>query len=73
MFISAIDIKSTLKKSYCNQIHMVDIVLSNETNRRVNSNGGRTPVSLSYHWRDLCGNIVVWDGLRTSLFRDLEP
>jgi hypothetical protein len=34
---------------------------------------GATPVSLSYHWSDSSGNIVVWDGIRTKLSRDLEP
>lgn len=69
----SIDIKGTLSKSYCNQIHKVDIRLSNETDRRINSGGGRAPVSLSYHWKDLNGAIVVWDGLRTPLFKDLDP
>jgi len=32
------------------------------------------PVRLSYHWKDKASNkVVVWDGLRTSLPKDLAP
>ena len=32
-----------------------------------------TPVDLGYHWYDLLGKLVVWDGLRTKLPADLAP
>jgi hypothetical protein len=35
------------------------------------SAGGATPVRLAYHWRDLAGATVVWDGQRTALPADL--
>jgi hypothetical protein len=31
---------------------------------------GTNPVRLSYHWYDLAGRVVVWDGLRTSIVTD---
>ena len=34
---------------------------------------GSFPVHLSYHWYDELGNVVVWDGLRTSLPYDISP
>jgi hypothetical protein len=33
---------------------------------------GRNPVNVSYHWLDSCGEIVVFDGLRTQLPSDVE-
>jgi uncharacterized protein (DUF3820 family) len=34
---------------------------------------GPTPVDLGYHWYDLAGKLIVWDGLRTPLPADLQP
>lgn len=34
---------------------------------------GPGAVALSYHWRDLGGRVVVWDGERTALPGALEP
>jgi hypothetical protein len=34
---------------------------------------GRYAVSLSYHWLDQRGQVVVFDGLRTALPRDVKP
>jgi hypothetical protein len=34
-------------------------------------NSGSHPVRLSYHWYDSNGNLVTWDGLRTSLGEDV--
>jgi SpoIID/LytB domain protein len=34
---------------------------------------GTSPVALSYHWTDLAGNAVVWDGGRTKLTADVPP
>lgn len=34
---------------------------------------GPNPVDLSYHWSDLAGNMVVWDGLRNPLPNDVAP
>jgi len=37
-------------------------------------NGGRNPVRFSYHWDSADGEqVVVWDGLRTPLDRDVAP
>src|SRR5262245_56014729 len=33
----------------------------------------REGVQLAYHWLDPLGNAIVWDGLRTSLQRVVEP
>lgn len=35
--------------------------------------GGEHPVRLAHHWRQEDGGLVVWDGFRTELARDLEP
>jgi SpoIID/LytB domain protein len=37
------------------------------------SAAGATPVDLSYHWMDLSGKAVVWDGTRTKLTADVPP
>ena len=34
---------------------------------------GPTPVRLSYHWLNAAGVVVVWDGQRTVLPRDVAP
>jgi len=34
---------------------------------------GPNPVGLSYHWTDLSGKAVVWDGARTKLSADVPP
>ncbi|HEY8829837.1 MAG TPA: hypothetical protein VIM83_04480, partial [Candidatus Limnocylindria bacterium] len=34
---------------------------------------GANPVDLSYHWMDLSGKAVVWDGARTKLTADVPP
>jgi hypothetical protein len=34
---------------------------------------GRNSVNMSYHWLNSCGEIVVFDGLRTQLPSDVEP
>ncbi len=33
--------------------------------------GGTNPVTLSYHWYDAVGNVVVWEGARTPLGADV--
>jgi hypothetical protein len=35
--------------------------------------GGPNPVRASYHWYDTRGNVVIWEGLRTRLPRDVAP
>jgi len=35
------------------------------------SAGGTNPVRLAYHWSDLAGNTVVWDGQRSALPADV--
>ncbi|GFP31278.1 hypothetical protein HKBW3S34_02197, partial [Candidatus Hakubella thermalkaliphila] len=35
--------------------------------------GGSNPVHISYHWYDRRGRVVVWDGLRTKLPKDVAP
>lgn len=35
--------------------------------------GGSNPVHTSYHWYDSRGKVVVWDGLRTKLPKDVAP
>ncbi len=35
--------------------------------------GGAHPVRLAYHWSDVAGRTVVWDGARTTLPADLAP
>ena len=35
--------------------------------------GGAAPVHLSYHWLDVTGQVVVWDGSRAALPADIAP
>jgi len=35
--------------------------------------GGPAPVHLSYHWLDVAGHMVVWDGTRAALAGDIAP
>lgn len=35
--------------------------------------GGDDPIRLSYHWYDGNGSVVVWDGPRADLSRDVAP
>jgi len=35
--------------------------------------GGPAPVRASVHWYDAAGNVLVWDGPRTALPRDVAP
>lgn len=37
------------------------------------SAGGPYPVRLAYHWYDLQGNVLIWDGERTAFDRDVAP
>jgi hypothetical protein len=37
------------------------------------NNSGSYPERLSYHWYTSGGSLVTWDGLRTSLGRDVPP
>ncbi|MDO8506723.1 MAG: SpoIID/LytB domain-containing protein [Candidatus Limnocylindria bacterium] len=34
---------------------------------------GANPITLSYHWTDAAGSVVIWDGERTRLVADLAP
>jgi SpoIID/LytB domain protein len=34
---------------------------------------GANPIDVAYHWHDLAGNTVVWDGARTALPADVAP
>ena len=34
---------------------------------------GDHPVHIAHHWRDAAGNLVVWDGFRTDLPREIQP
>ena len=46
-------------------------VTVNNVGQGIFSATSSTPVDLGYHWYDLAGKIVVWDGLRTKLPGDL--
>jgi hypothetical protein len=35
--------------------------------------GGDHPVRVAHHWRELDGDLVVWDGFRSELPRELQP
>lgn len=53
-----------------------DIIVKNASERTWPSKpdqNGRYAVNLSYHWFDQKGQVVVFDGLRTPLPRDLKP
>jgi len=47
------------------------VTLSNPAGADAWTAGGANPVNLTYHWYDGAGNVVVWDGLRTSLGTDV--
>jgi len=50
----------------------VPIALTNTGNFIWNA-AGATPVHLGYHWTDLTGKVVVWDGTRSNLAADVAP
>jgi SpoIID/LytB domain protein len=47
------------------------VTLTNPSGADAWNAGGANPVNLTYHWYDGAGNVVVWDGLRTSLGTDV--
>jgi hypothetical protein len=49
---------------------LVDIELENTGSETWRATG-RRPVHLSYHWQTADGDVVEYDGLRTSLLRDI--
>ena len=50
----------------------VPVTVSNAGTETWNATGA-SPVNLSYHWTDLSGQAVVWDGSRTPLGGDVAP
>jgi hypothetical protein len=55
---------------------LADITIKNASTKTWPSKpnqGGRNAVNLSYHWLDRKRQMVVFDGLRTPLPRDLNP
>lgn len=54
----------------------VPVVVANMGGRTVPCNpdlaSGRQ-LLVSYHWLDMKGDVVIWDGLRTHLHEDIEP
>lgn len=54
----------------------IPVRITNPTSEIWSANGdgtGTLAVHLSYHWVDFAGRVVVYDGSRTSLPRDLRP
>ncbi len=49
----------------------VSIALTN-TGSQVWPSGGANPVRVSYHWLNTLGQVVVWDGLKTSLTNNVS-
>jgi hypothetical protein len=55
---------------------LADVTIKNASSKTWPSKpdpGGRNAVNLSYHWLDRKRQVVVFDGLRTPLPRDLSP
>jgi hypothetical protein len=53
-----------------------DVTIKNASSKTCPSkpdSGGRNAVNFSYHWLDRKRQVVVFDGLRTRLPRDLNP
>jgi hypothetical protein len=48
------------------------LLLRNDGSATWNANGSN-PVRISYHWYDLNEQLLVWDGERTNLGRDVAP
>ncbi len=51
---------------------LVDVELENTGAETWRANGKR-PVCLSYHWHDMKGHVIEFDGVRTRLPRDIAP
>ena len=54
----------------------IPVRITNPTSEVWSANGdgtGTLAVHLSYHWVDFAGRVVVYDGSRTTLPRDLRP
>ena len=49
------------------------VELENEGGARWRTRGREDGLFLSYHWLDERGNPILWDGVRTSLEREIEP
>ena len=66
-----ISLESPLKTMKLGQTATIAVAIKNAS-REDWPAGGASPVNLSYHWIDRSGKIVVFDGERTSLPKDLK-
>ncbi len=66
------DTSAVAKSATAGLVFTPRVTLTN-TSPGIWSAGGTNPVHLSYHWLDANGNVVVWDGVRSSLPADVQP
>lgn len=71
-FCACITAKSALPQLGCGDLVAACIDVANHGNERWWSSGERQ-VRVSYHWLDEQGEIIVFDGERTPLPRDVRP
>lgn len=70
-FRQKISMKSPLTAMKPGQVATTAVTITNTSNENWPS-GGAYPVHLAYHWIDQSQNVVVWDGERTVLPKDLN-
>jgi hypothetical protein len=54
-------------------IRQTAVTITNTSLAYWSAEGAPAPVRVAPHWYDAAGNVLVWDGPRTSLSRDLAP
>ncbi len=64
------DFGTTPPQMTMNSVFPMSLTLYN-TGVRTWPAAGTNPVSLSYHWYDAAGNLVLWDGARGALEKDV--
>lgn len=69
-FRQKISMKTPISTMKSGQVVTAPVTITNSGNENWPAGGGY-PVHLAYHWYDRSGNLVVWDGERTVLPKDL--
>jgi len=71
-FAANIQIISKIEKLHTSEVIAAEVKITNTSTQSWRAKG-QLPVHFSYHWRDLNGNLLEYNGLRTALSRDILP
>jgi hypothetical protein len=69
-FAQEIQVLEPLKSGKVNKTVKIPVIVKN-TSDSIWQNGGAHPVNLAYHWLDASGKVIVFDGDRTPLPKNL--